>query len=334
MDESLPRELERICTRATAKRASERYQSAHDLADDLKMVRSNLAAGQQPSELPSERTTAVTQTVGADVELLESDSASQSRIRDVVPRGLRSFDHHDAEFFLQLLPGARDLTGLPDVIQFWKARIEETRADDTFAVGLIFGPSGCGKSSMVKAGLLPRLSEHVKVLYVEATPRDTETRLLNGLRQRLLTPTDRDLTQTLACVRRGEGLGTGEKLLIVIDQFEQWLHATEELADTTIRECAAPVRWQPCAMCADVERRLLDGNHTFSCRTGGRVDTGAQLCGGRFVPHSPRRTGVGSFWTGLRRIAGCTGNERRPEGVLFGRPCRAWRRMALSCVCG
>lgn len=240
-DESLPRELERICTRATAKRASERYQSAHDLADDLKMVRSGLAASQRQSDLPSGSTTTITQAIDADLAPPESDSASQSRIRDVVPRGLRSFDHHDAEFFLQLLPGARDLTGLPDVIQFWKARIEETRAEETFPVGLIFGPSGCGKSSMVKAGLLPRLSEHVKVLYVEATPRDTETRLLNGLRQRLLTPPDRDLAQTLACVRRGEGLGTGEKLLIVIDQFEQWLHATEELADTTIvnalRQC-------------------------------------------------------------------------------------------------
>lgn len=39
----------------------------------------------------------------------------------------------------------------------------------TFSVGLIYGPSGCGKSSLVKAGLLPRLSEDVIPVYVEAT---------------------------------------------------------------------------------------------------------------------------------------------------------------------
>jgi len=64
-------------------------------------------------------------------------------------------------FFLELLPGPRDRDGLPDSIRFWKARIETTDADNTFAVGLIYGPSGCGKSSLVKAGLLPRLAQSV-----------------------------------------------------------------------------------------------------------------------------------------------------------------------------
>ena len=47
----------------------------------------------------------------------------------------------------------------------------------TFRVGLIYGPSGCGKSSMIKAGLLPRLSKDVLPVYIEATPEDTEARL-------------------------------------------------------------------------------------------------------------------------------------------------------------
>ena len=72
-----------------------------------------------------------------------------------MPKGLRSFDAHDADFFLELLPGPRDRNGLPDSIRFWKTRIEETDPENTFAVGLIYGPSGCGKSSLVKAGLLP-----------------------------------------------------------------------------------------------------------------------------------------------------------------------------------
>ena len=64
----------------------------------------------------------------------------------VVPKGLRSFDAQDADFFLELLPGPRDREGLPESIRFWKTRIEETDPDSTFAVGLIYGPSGCGKS--------------------------------------------------------------------------------------------------------------------------------------------------------------------------------------------
>ena len=38
--------------------------------------------------------------------------------------------------------------------------------------------SGAGKSSVVKAGLLPRLSQDVIALYIEATPDDTELRFL------------------------------------------------------------------------------------------------------------------------------------------------------------
>src|SRR5204862_2569791 len=92
---------------------------------------------------------------------------SDSRPIKIVPTGLRSFDAHDADFFLDLLPGPRDRDGLPDGLRFWKTHVEETDPDATFAVGLIYGPSGCGKSSLVKAGLLPRLSEAVIPVYVE-----------------------------------------------------------------------------------------------------------------------------------------------------------------------
>ena len=72
-----------------------------------------------------------------------------------MPKGLRSFDEQDADFFLELLPGPRDRDGLPDSIRFWKRKIEQIDPDLTFKVGLIYGPSGCGKSSMVKAGSCP-----------------------------------------------------------------------------------------------------------------------------------------------------------------------------------
>ena len=97
-----------------------------------------------------------------------------------MPKGLRSFDKEDKDFFLELLPGPRDRDGLPDSIRFWKTRIEETEADATFPVGVMYGPSGCGKSSLVKAGLLPHLAVHVLPVFVEATPNDTELRLLKA----------------------------------------------------------------------------------------------------------------------------------------------------------
>src|SRR6202022_4970868 len=99
----------------------------------------------------------------------------------IVPKGLRSFDEHDADFFLELLPGPRDRDGLPDSIRFWKTRIEEGDPEKTFSVGLICGPSGCGKSSLVKAGLLPRLSDAVIAVCVDATAAETEIRLLKSV---------------------------------------------------------------------------------------------------------------------------------------------------------
>ena len=159
----------------------------------------------------------------------------------VVPKGLRSFDANDSNFFLQLLPGPRDQVGLPESIRFWKHRIEDSN-DLTFTVGVIYGPSGCGKSSLVKAGLLPRLARRVVSVYVEATPDETETRLLNGLRRKLANlPADLDLKQTISAIRQGQGLRADHKVVMVIDQFEQWLHANRTEQDTelarALRQC-------------------------------------------------------------------------------------------------
>lgn len=155
----------------------------------------------------------------------------------VVPKGLRSFDVRDADFFIDLLPGPRDKDGLPESIRFWK-HLVESDDEQAFAVGVIYGPSGCGKSSFVKAGLLPKLSSDVVTLYLEATADDTETRLLQGLRKRFPElPADQGIADTLATLRnRG-----GQKLLIVIDQFEQWLHSHRNEQHTelarALRQC-------------------------------------------------------------------------------------------------
>src|SRR5581483_10345323 len=117
----------------------------------------------------------------------------------------------------------------PDSLRFWKARVEEMDPDNTFAVGLIYGPSGCGKSSLVKAGLLPRLASPLLLVYVEATEDQTEARLLAGLAKRCpALPTESGLKGALTALRRGQGLPAGKKVLIVLDQFEQWLQAKKD----------------------------------------------------------------------------------------------------------
>ncbi len=248
-DEKLPKELQRICFKALSKRASDRYSSAYEMADDLRVFLAEQAViqgGSTPGGVKAEAQATVNDStpVNPVTPTLASQvpgSSDSPQIR-IVPKGLRSFDAHDADFFLELLPGPRDRHGLPDSLRFWKARIEETDPDNTFSVGLIYGPSGCGKSSLVKAGLLPRLSEDVIPVYMEATADDTETRLLRGLRKRCPALDDSlSLTETLAALRRGQGIPVGRKVLIVLDQFEQWLHTRKEDGDIelvqALRQC-------------------------------------------------------------------------------------------------
>ncbi len=124
------------------------------------------------------------------------------------------------------MPGPRDRDGLPDAIRFWKRKIEQIDTDLTFKVGLIYGPSGCGKSSLVRAGLLPRLGKHVVSVFVEAAPEETEARLKKGL-GKVCPELSRKLglVDSLANLRRGRILPPERKVLLVLDQFEQWLFA-------------------------------------------------------------------------------------------------------------
>ena len=160
----------------------------------------------------------------------------------IVPRGLRSFETEDSDFFLELLPDPGRSDRLPKSISFWKARIEETDPDRTFRVGLIYGPSGCGKSSLVKAGLIPNLEAHIQSVYVEATPEDTEARLLRELCKLCPElPKAHGLAESLSVLSRGQAIPSGQKVLMVLDQFEQWLHAKsgEENTDlvAALRHC-------------------------------------------------------------------------------------------------
>lgn len=257
-DATIPRELERICLKALERRPSDRFAIAKDFADEVRYVLSNRleldpthrattapldahppafsferarsSDGPDPKRTPSELPFA---------NQLDSDLRSGS-VR-VIPKGLRSFDEKDSDFFLELLPGPFDRTGLPEGLRFWKNRIESSQVEESFRVGLVYGPSGCGKSSLIKAGLLPRLSPKVESIYIDATPADTTGKLLREIHKRIPEVAGTHLADTLGIIRRRKLVPSGGKLLLVIDQFEQWLYANKNYADAeltnALRQC-------------------------------------------------------------------------------------------------
>lgn len=247
-DEKIPKALERICQKAIAKLSVDRYQSAFDMAEDLRYFLQTYEqtekdvpkASDHANEGQADLTRKASHSTPTANELSKGlpslnempspdggrNETPSSRRMSVVPKGIRSFDSHDASFFLDLVSGPRDRDGIPESIRFWKTRLEELDRERTFPIGLIYGPSGCGKSSLVQAGILPRLSPHVRSVFVECNGEVTESRILTALQRRFPTlPKDRSLVELIKMIRNGFGPPAGSKVLIVLDQFEQWLHA-------------------------------------------------------------------------------------------------------------
>ncbi len=224
-DPTIPLELARIVCRCLTKQMSERYQSAGELADDLNSFLPPTDGRSLDQESPGEL----------------ADKSLRHEII-VVPKGLRHYDACDREFFLSLVPGPRDRHGIPQAVRFWVQRLREVEPHQTFRVGLLCGPSGCGKSSLIRAGILPSLPGNVRHIVIEATRNETELRLARELHRHFPELSfGLALTEMVGELREGSLLQPGEKLVIVIDQFEQWLHgrqndATAELAEA-FRQC-------------------------------------------------------------------------------------------------
>lgn len=237
LDENIPRELERICLKCLSKSMEDRYTTVTDLAEELLEWRQAQPVAMAGAAAAAAAGLASLNKASEHIELAVSAARST-----VVPRGLRPFCEEDGEFFLELLPGVRERNGLPDSISFWKRRIEVNAPKYIVPVGLIFGPSGCGKSSLMLAGLLPRLDRRVTKVYLEASRDSTERQLLGRLRQRFPgMPAHASLQETFASLREGDWLPPDGKLLVVVDQFEQWLYSHQqcvgsELGDA-LRQC-------------------------------------------------------------------------------------------------
>lgn len=262
IDETLPRELERICSRAMAKFARDRYSTAFDLAEDLRAFQATFCGVSEAASTiggkPESGSQSDSDLISGDRISRSGSSPSTNDLRGnataeapfrsasfgmaVVPKGLRAFDKGDADFFMGLLPGPRDRNGLPASIRFWKRGIESTDPDVAFQVGLIYGPSGCGKSSFLKAGLLPILSDQVTPIYVDCCTGDVEHRLSRRLNMLAGEATPQaTLTAQMTSIRREGNLRGPGKILIILDQFEQWLHQRRPLVGceliSALRQC-------------------------------------------------------------------------------------------------
>lgn len=196
---SLPATLERICLKAIQIRASDRYATARDLAVDL----------QNYLESPSE-----------DAERTSSDQPTY--------RGLRPFRAEDGSAFLELLPGLRSRQGYPESIQFWLDRLQGEQSLVRMRIGVLYGTTGSGKSSLIQAGVLPRLPADLTCIIVQASGKRTESDLIREFRRHFLNlPEEITLSQLLRHLRRREPPFANQRVLLVIDQFEQWLHGCE-----------------------------------------------------------------------------------------------------------
>ena len=193
VNDDVPKELERVCLKALAKRKPDRYTTARDMAEDLRHFASNPAAQDAASvrvQLPRGAETGTPAvTPGGHTPSVPSNTPQVISDREplkIVPKGLRSFDAGDASFFLDLLPGQRDRDGLPESVRFWKTRLESLDPDVTFASGVLYGPSGCGKSTLLNiiGGLLAQ------------GPRDPLLAAARGVVERLL-PSVRELRDAL-----------------------------------------------------------------------------------------------------------------------------------------
>ena len=150
------------------------------------------------------------------------------------------------------------------------------REIDPFRVGVIYGTSGCGKSSFIRAGLIPLLGKSIRVCAIDANGSNTIARLNQAIARQIPTfenvddddfsvvtaalPSDGSgnsdpeldqekglasgampLDRRLASIRRGENLNQNDKVLIVIDQFEQWLNNASseerEMFVRALRQC-------------------------------------------------------------------------------------------------
>ncbi|TWT92795.1 serine/threonine-protein kinase [Stieleria varia] len=225
-------EMQRIVLRCLEKRMSDRYDSAQALIDDLtRWQQSYMGQALVSVSHP-----------GSDLSSRNESSVRSSKI-SVRSRGLQPYTEDDTDAYLELIPGPRDHSGLPESILFWRHWVHSDQPDKEHPVGVLYGPSGSGKSSYVRAGLIPNLGPGVCTAYVECRPGDLADRIIRIIASQIPSEknTGSSLRDVLTRLRSDESSHPFRKLLIVFDQFEAWSREAtlEERRDfaEALRQC-------------------------------------------------------------------------------------------------
>ena len=194
----LPRSIDAVIQRATAKRPDDRYDNALAFAQALRQAVGNRDGARPP---------------------IAVDAAVPAAVDVVNPyKGLRAFQESDAA----------DFFGRESLVQRLLSRL----CDSRFVA--VVGPSGSGKSSLVKAGLIPALRQGAipgsetwfvaEMVPGEHPLEELELALLPiavDPPPSLLEPLQKDERGLLRTLRRIIP-GAGEtQLLLLIDQFEE-----------------------------------------------------------------------------------------------------------------
>lgn len=209
-----------VIQRCLTRRKSKRFGSAAEIAADLEVVRNVLDA---------------------------PNSLNRKSKKIFVPPGLRAFNESESGELLQLLPGTRDIRGIPLSVLQWKNKLEYPTdyEGEREAVHYLYGPSGAGKSSFVQAALIPQFSDQTEVLWLRASRNHLERDLQDLLQQRydLREPS---LSKSLILLRKRPHKRDFKRLVIVVDQFEQWLTSKSrydsDLVDALAHACAE-IQW-------------------------------------------------------------------------------------------
>ena len=221
-------ELARICLRCLEKRMIDRFQSAADLIEDLSQYQEML-----------HRNELSIQTAMPNLDSTRNVSSVDVKI---TPKGLRAYGAEDSDFYLRMLPGPVDRNGFPPDVRFWTNWAASRECSIYHSIGMIYGPSGCGKSSLIGAGIVPNLTSDVKVVFVEASGGILSDEILERLR--LIVPAIGEKTSLVEAIANSRKTGNSfgrKKILLIIDQFEQWLHRHDrsdyEQLVSALRQC-------------------------------------------------------------------------------------------------
>ena len=202
-----------------------------------------------------------------------------------------------------------------------------TDPDETFPVGLIYGPRAAASRRWSR----PACCRGWPSASWRSTSRRPPRRPRPGCSEVCATACpdltgDLDLVEALAALRRGQGPVPGQKVLLVLDQFEQWLHRPAAEQDTelvaALRQCDGE-HVQAIVMVRDDFWMAADPVHA---RPGGRAPRGRERRPGRPVRPAPRPEGARGVRPGLRRLPGTDGALTRDQETSSTRRSRAWPR--------